>query len=407
MPLTDAECKAAQLSPDSKQLKLTDGQGMYLLITSTSKYWRMDYRFGDKRKTLALGVYPEVSLKEAREKRDAARKQLRDGTDPMAAKQATQQAAFVASISSFEAVAKAWFDKNMLTKSASHQTRVWRHLESNIFPWLGGKSVSEIKPADLLACLRRIEERGAHETAHRTRWACSKVFRYAIAAGLAESDPAALLSDALTKPEKSAFPTITDPVKVGKLLRDIDVYQGTFIVRSALKLLPLVFVRPGELRHAEWEEINLDKAEWRIPAGKMKSKALHIVPLSQQAIAILKELQPYTGHCQWVFPGERQRSKPISENTVNAALRTMGYAKEEFTGHGFRKTASTLLNESHKWHVDAIERQLAHGERNEVRAAYNYAEYLPERILMMQWWADHLDKLKAGAAIIEFPCKVA
>lgn len=401
MPLSDLAIKKAK--PQDKPFKLADEKGLYLLVQPTGgKLWRMNYRHEGKQKTLYMGVYPDVSLTVARDKRDEARRLLAEGTDPATAKQEAKQAAKIAADNSFQAVARQWFEKNMTGKSESHRERTINRLEGDVFPWLGAKPVGEIKPQELLACLRRIEERGAIETAHRVRWSCSKVFRFAIAAGIAESDPAELVKEALTKPNPVAFPTITDPLRIAALMRDLDALEASPVVRTAARLAPLVFVRPGELRRAEWAEIDLGKAEWRIPAGKMKSRALHIVPLARQAVELLRDIQPLTGSGKYVFPSARTKGRPMSEAAVNAALRRLGYDQEEFTGHSFRKIASTLLNESHLWHADAIERQLAHGERDEVRAAYNYAEHLPERVKMMQWWADHLDQLKAGAEIIPF-----
>ncbi|WP_018439732.1 tyrosine-type recombinase/integrase [Trinickia symbiotica] len=398
MPLTDTACRQAKIK--GKPYKLTDSGGLYLLVNQAGKYWRWDYRYLGKRQTMALGVYPETSLAKARERHRGARETLMAGADPAQAKRAVKRQAKLAAFHSFEAVATDWFAKHMVGRSESHKERIWNRLEADIFPWLGKRPVNEIEASEILECLRRIEARGAIETAGRVRWSCSKVFRYAIAAGLAKNDPAELLKGALSRPTMTPFPTITDPVAVGALLRALDGLQATLVVRCAARLAPIVFVRPGELRHAEWTEMDLDKAEWRIPAEKMKSRATHVVPLPTQAIGILRELKPLTGAAKYVFPGERTRERPMSENTINAALRRLGYAKDEFTGHSFRKIASTLLNESHLWHRDAIERQLAHGERDEVRAAYNYAEYLPERKKMMQWWADYLDHLKAGADLI-------
>lgn len=399
MPLSDLAIKKAV--PTDKPVKMTDGNGLYLLVQPTGgKLWRYDYRFDGKRKTLALGAYPEVSLAAAREKHGAARKSLAESIDPAASKQAEKQARKIAADNAFETIARQWFAKHMTGKSESHRERTINRLETDIFPWLGKRPIADIKPQELLVCLRRIEERGAIETAHRVRWSCSKVFRFAIAAGIAENDPADLVKEALTRPNPQAFPTITDPQRIADLMRALDMLEASPVVRSAVRLAPLVFVRPGELRKAEWAEIDLAKAEWRIPSSKMKSRALHIVPLSRQAMEILRDLQPLTGRGKYVFPSARSLDRPMSEAAVNVALRRLGYEKEEFTGHSFRKIASTLLNESHLWHQDAIERQLAHGERNEVRAAYNYAEHLPERNKMMQWWADHLDQLKAGAQIV-------
>ncbi|GGP18156.1 tyrosine-type recombinase/integrase [Silvimonas iriomotensis] len=408
-PLTDTECKQAK--PGEKDRKLFDGGGLYLLVKANgSRLWRLKYvRPNGKEGLMSLGAYPEISLAGARAKRDQARSMLAQGHDPQEDRARAKEAAAVAASNSFESVARVWFEKFMGGKSESHRERTLNRLETDIFPWLGKRPVSDIRPQEILACLHRIEARGAIETAHRVRWSCSKVFRFAIACGIAETDPADLLKEALTRPDPKSFATITDPVKVGTLMNALDSLEASLIVRCAARLAPLVFVRPGELRQAEWSEIDLEKAEWRIPAHKMKSRAVHIVPLSRQAIAILEEIRPLTGNSdgRYVFPGERTRERPMSENTVNAALRRLGYSKEEFTGHGFRKTASTLLNESQCWHRDAIERQLAHGERDEIRAAYNYAEHLPERIQMMQWWADYLDKLKSGADVFSISPRAA
>ncbi|GGP24828.1 tyrosine-type recombinase/integrase [Silvimonas amylolytica] len=401
-PLTDTDCKNAK--PMDKEYPKFDGGGLYLLVKPNgSKLWRFKYtRPNGKPGHMSFGAYPEVKLAAARLQRDNARSLLAQGTDPQIDRNQAKAAQATTLSNTFEVVARQWFDKNMGGKSESHRERTINRLETDIFPWLGKRPISDITAKELLACLSRIEERGAIETAHRVRWSCSKVFRYAIASGLADNDPADIVKEALARPNPQAFPTITDPVKIAALLRAIDGLEASLIVRCATRLAPLVFVRPGELRQAEWKEIDLEKAEWRIPAEKMKSRAIHVVPLSHQSMAILQELHPLTGSGKYVFPGERSRERPMSENTVNAALRRLGYSKEEFTGHSFRKIASTLLNESHEFHPDAIERQLAHGERDEVRAAYNYAEYLPERIRMMQWWANHLDELKTGARVVQF-----
>lgn len=406
-PLSDTDCRTAK--PQDKDRPMFDGGGLFLLVRKTgSKLWRFKYtKPNGKAGLLSFGAYPSVTLAAARKLRDYARTQLAAGIDPNETRIAEKESVQAAANNAFELVARAWFEKYMGGKSESHRERTLNRLETDIFPWLGKRPISEIKATELLTCLRRVEERGAIETAHRIRWSCSKVFRFAIASGLAESDPADLLKEALTRPDPKAFPTITDPAAVGALLRSIDSLEASLVVRCACLLAPLLFVRPGELRQAEWSEITLDKAEWRIPASKMKSRAVHIVPLSKQALDVLDKLAPLTGKGKYVFPGERSALRPMSENTVNAALRRLGYGKEEFTGHSFRKIASTLLNESHLWHRDAIERQLAHGERDEVRAAYNYAEHLPERIEMMQWWADYLDKLRVGADVIQFPARRA
>ena len=373
-----------------KRYRLFDSQGLYIEVApSGGKWWRLKYRILGKEKRLSLGVYPEVSLKDAREKRDQARRSLSEGADPIEARKLQS----IADGTSFEAVAREWFIKFAPGWSESHANRILRRLENDVFPWLGSRSIDQIDPPELLKVVRRIESRGALETAHRAIRNCGQVFRYAVATGRAERDPTTDLNGALPPARSRHYPTITDPEAIGDLLRAIDGYQGSPITRAALRLAPLVFVRPGELRHAEWPDINLKSAEWRIPPEKMKHRRIHLVPLSRQAITILKELQPLTGHGQYLFPGRRSPRRPMSENTINAALRNLGYDKNQMTGHGFRSMASTLLNEQGCWHPDAIERQLAHVERNNVRAAYNYAEYLDERKRMMQAWADYLESL--------------
>lgn len=398
MPLTDTTCKNAKPREDGKPAKYADEKGMYLLVNQTGRYWRFDYRFAGKRKTLALGVYPEVGLKNAREKRDEARRLLSADIDPGIHRKVQKAAKVLQAENSFEAVAREWFAKFKPTWTDGHGDRIIRRLERDIFPWLGKRPISEIEAPELLAVLRRIENRNAIETAHRAMQNCGQVFKYAIATGRVKRNPAADLVGALAPVVKTSFATITEPAKIAELLRAMDGYQGSFITQCALKLAPLVFVRPGELRKAEWSEIDLDSAQWVIPAERMKMREKHIVPLSQQAVSILTELQPLTGHSQYVFPGARTNGRPMSENTVNAALRRLGYGTDDMTGHGFRHMASTLLNEQ-GWNRDAIERQMAHAERNSIRATYNYAEYLPERRKMMQAWADYLDGLKVGAKI--------
>ena len=305
-----------------------------------------------------------------------------------------------ATAESFEAIAREWFSKHKPNWVASHADKIEARLERDLFPWLSERPIAAINAPELLTVLRRIEARGALDTAHRAKQDCSAVFRYAVATGRAERDPTGDLRGALPPAKGGHFATITEPKAVGELLRAINGYTGTFITGCALRLAPLVFVRPGELRSAEWSEFDLDAAEWRIPAVKMKMKAPHIVPLSKQAMAVLNELQPQTGEGRYLFPSERTGERPMSENTVNAALRRLGYSTDQMTGHGFRAMASTLLNEQ-GWNKDAIERQLAHAERNRVRASYNYAEHLPERRKMMQAWADYLDRLTEGSKIMK------
>jgi integrase len=392
MPLTDAFLKS--LKPPTKPTKYRDGGGMYLYATSTGlKSWRFNYRFGGKYQTMNFGTYPIVTLKEAREKLFEAKKVLDSGIDPGVQKKVAKEAEHSDSLNSFAIVTKEWFERKKVGKNDAYTVRIWGRVEKELFPFLASRSISEITAPELLEVLRKVEARGAVDTAHRCLQYCSQIFRYAIATGRMAHDISADLRGALTPAIHTHMASLTDPHDVGGLLRSIDGYNGNVMVRAALKMAPYVFVRPGELRHAEWSEINLEQAEWRIPADKMKMKLIHIVPLAHQVIDILKELQPYTGHGRFLFPSMRTEDRPISDVTLLAALRRMDYSKEEMTVHGFRSIASTLLNEQ-GYNRDWIERQLAHGEHSSVRAAYNYAEYLPERRKMMQSWADYLDGLK-------------
>lgn len=395
-PLKDT--KIRQAKPAAEPYRLSDGDGLYLLVQPNgAKWWRFDYRFNGRRKTLSLGVYDDVSLAKARERRAAARALVADGVDPslerQKAKQRTSQAF------SFEAVAREWLAKQKgVLAPVTYEKAEWV-LFSLITPWLGTRPIGEIEPPELLEVLRRIEQRGKHETAHRAKQRCGQVFRYAIATGRATRDPSADLRDALTPIRATHRAALTDPADVGELMRAIAAFEGTLVVACALRLAPLVFVRPGELRRAEWAEIDLAAGVWRIPAARMKMREAHIVPLSTQAVAILRELRPLTDRRQYVFPSVRDPRRPMSENTISAALRRLGYSGTEMTGHGFRATASTLLNEM-GWAPDVIERQLAHVPRNKVRAAYNRAQHLAERRRMMQAWADHLDELRVhGTAV--------
>ena len=401
MALTDVLIRNSK--PKDKAFKLSDGGGLYLLVNSNgSRWWRFDYRFDGKRKTLSMGVYPETSLREARERRDEAKKKIESGIDPSHARKAKKESDSGAD--TFETIAREWFEKFSPTWSPSHGDRIIRRLERDIFPWLGKRSIKDIKAPELLAVLRRIEARGAVETAHRASQNCGQVFRYAVATGRTEGDPSGDLRGAIPPTTTKHHASITDPKEIGGLLRAIDSYEGGLVVRCALKLAPLVFVRPGELRRAEWSEIDFEKMEWRIPAEKMKMREQHIVPLSRQALGILRELQPLTGEGKYLFPSPRSWDRPMSENAVLAALRRMGYSGDQMTGHGFRSMASTILNEQ-GWNRDAIERQLAHAERDEIRAAYNYAQHLPERRKMMQAWADYLDELRTDGQILPFKTK--
>ena len=387
--LSDTVIRSAK--PREKPYKLADGGGLYLLVNrSGARCWRFKFRVNKVEKVLALGVYPDVSLKLAREGRDQARRLMANGVDPGAKRRAEK----FAPSNGFEAVGREWFAKYSLTWAPAHAQKVHRRLEMDIYPWIGERPVGTVTAPELLRCLRRIEKRGALDTAHRAHQDCGRIFRYAIATGRAERDPAADLRGALPPAKEGHFATITVPRQIGELLRAIDGYIGTMVVRCALCLAPLVFVRPGELRGALWSDFDRDAGEWRIPAKRMKMGIPHIVPLSRQALAILRELYPLTGQGKYLFPSELTTTRAISDNTLNGALRRLGYGTGEMTTHGFRSMASTLLNER-GWDGDIIERQLAHAERDNVRAAYNYAEYLPERRKMMQAWADYLDKLRA------------
>lgn len=392
--LTETAVRAARAT--EKPYKRYDEKGMFLFVTTTgARLWRLKYRIAGKEKLLALGAYPDVSLKRAREKRDEARTLIADGVDPAAKKKAERQA----SADTFAAIAAEYIE---LRREHLHPRTLAKAewiLDDWLLKYLGTRPIDSIKPADILSVCRRLESRGKRETAHRTRALAGRVLRYAVATGRLERDPTADLRGALAPVTVKHHAAITDPQQIGELLRAIHDYQGQPSTASALKLAPLVFVRPGELRAAEWSEVNLDKAEWRIPGPRMKMGEQHIVPLSKQAIDILRALHAITGDGKFLFPSLRSAARCISDNTINAALRRLGYSKEQMVGHGFRSMASTCLNEQ-GWHPDLIELQLAHAERNKVRAAYNRAERLTERRRMIQAWADYLDGLKAGAKVI-------
>jgi len=403
MALSDVAVRKAK--PRTKPYKLHDDRGLYLLVNAVGRYWRYDYRFAGKRKTAALGVYPDVSLKQARERQDEVRKQLANGVDPSHARKAAKTAARGGASNSFEAVAREWYAKHSPNWVASHSDRILRRLESDIFPWLGGRPIAEITAPDLLAAIRRVESRGALETAHRALQNCGQIFRYAIATGRADRNVAADLRGALPPAKGQHLAAIVEPDRVAELLRVLDGYEGTLIVRCALRLAPLVFVRPGELRQAEWAHIDLDAAEWRFTASK--TQAPHIVPLSTQAVAILQELLPLTGRSRYVFHSARGQARPMSDNAVLAAFRRLGISKEEMSGHGFRAMARTILDEVLGIRPDIIEHQLAHAVRDPLGRAYNRTSHLPERRKMMQAWADYLEGLKAGAHVISPQGKIA
>jgi integrase len=397
MAMTDVVVRNAKSS--GKTFRLFDERGLYLEVSPTGgKWWRLKYRFGGKEKRLALGVYPDVKLKDARDRRDAARKLLGDGIDPSENKKAQKLALTEGAANSFEVVAREWLAKYSPNWAASHSDRIVRLFERDIFPWIGGKPIAEVSARDVLSVMRRIEGRGALETAHRACGNCSQVFRYAIATGRATRDPSSDLRGALPPAKSQHFAAKTDPKEVAGILRAMDGYEGTPTVRCALRLAPLVFVRPGELRSAEWADIHLDDKEWRYTATKTKTP--HIVPLSRQAVDILHELHPLTGRGRFVFPSARSNKRPMSDNAILAAMRRSGIDKDEMTGHGFRAVARTILDEVLGVRPDYIEHQLAHAVRDPNGRAYNRTAHLPERRKMMQQWADYLDKLKAGAEVV-------
>lgn len=398
--LTELECRKAAVK--DKPYRLFDGGGLYLEIHPTgAKYWRLKYRYAGKEKRIAIGVYPAVTAKKAREKAQDEKRKLSDGRDPLAERKAEKLISREAAENSFEAIAREWMIRQAPEVSASHIEKVLRRLEKNLFPWIGSRPIAEVKAPELLSTLRRVEDRGAIHTAKRLLQYAGQVFRYGIATGRCERDIAADLKGALTKENEQHRAAITDPKKAAGLLRAIDGYQGSLIALCALRLAPLTFVRPGELRHAEWSEIDLDRGEWNIPAEKMKMRLPHLVPLSRQAVAVLRELHPLTGEGRYVFPSQRTSDRPISDNTINAALRRMGFdTREEMTAHGFRAMARTILDEVLGFRPDFIEHQLAHAVRDPNGRAYNRTSHLPERRKMMQQWADYLDSLKAGAEVI-------
>lgn len=401
MALTAIETKAAK--PTNKPFKLSDGGGLYLLVQPNgSKYWRLDYRYQGKRKTLAVGVYPDVSLLDARERRTAARKMLSDGIDPGASRKASKAAGVTRAANSFEVVAGEWLEKFSAKKAASTIEKTHFILRRDVFPWLGAMPIAEIKPADLLAVLQRIEGRGALETAHRAKQYAGQIFRYAVGTQRAERDISQDLKGALPAPNVTHRAAITDPVKFGGLIRAIDSFNGTFTVKCALKLAPLIFVRPGELRQTEWAWVDMDAAMICYPASVMKMREDHIVPLSNQALEVLQEIQSLTGQGKYVFPSIRTSQQPMSEAAINAALRRMGYDQTEMTGHGFRAAMRTIGDEVLGFRVELIEHQLAHAVKDPNGRAYNRTAHLPERKKMMQQWADYLDGLKAGAVVLPF-----
>lgn len=428
MPLSDPQIRNAK--PKDKAYRLFDSKGLYIEVApSGGKWWRFKYRFAGKEKRLSLGVYPEVPLrghknkktgewivKGARDKCDEARSLLSAGIDPAIERKANKAKALASAATTFEAIARQWhargakhgFKKDGKAWTTDYAERVLARLERDVFPAIGSRPIAEIRTLEISTMAKRIAARSL-ETGHRALRDCASVFRYAIAHEIAENDPTSALMSKdghgiLPSVPTNHFATITDPAEVGALMRAIASYDGYAVVKAALQVAPMLFVRPGELRAAEWKEVDLDAGEWRIPAERMKMRTPHIVPLSSQAVEILRGVKTISGECRYVFPGARTFSRPMSENAINAALRSLGYEREKMTAHGFRAMASTLLNEQ-GWNRDAIERQLAHAERDGVRAAYNYAEHLPERRRMMQHWADYLGGLASGAQVVSFKTK--
>lgn len=388
MPKSLSDAAVRNAKPKSKPYKMSDGEGLFLLLTPAGgKYWRMKYFFGGKEKLLALGVYPDVSLADAREGRAQARRVLAAGNDPGEVKREAKRLTVQKQVNTFETVAREWHQNRLGQWTPEHAAKILKRLEAHVFNRIGTRPVADITTSELLTVMRKIEQHG-HEIAHRLLQICGQVFLYAVVTERSATNPAASLRGALKPVVKNNYAFIR-PHELPEYLRKLEAYDGAPQTRLALKFLLLTFVRTGELRGAEWREIDFDQAEWRIPAERMKMKETHIVPLSRQALQVLNELRPLTGQWQFIFPNQHKPSRHMSENTMLFALYRMGYHSRA-TGHGFRSTASTVLNE-HGFPPDVIERQLAHGERNKVRAAYNYAQYLPERRKMMQWWADYID----------------
>lgn len=420
--LTDAHLRGIKTNDPRK--RLSDGGGLYLLLSvkGGSHAWRLDYSHDSKRKTLSLGTYPDTGLSLARKKADEARALLAAGTDPSAARQQAKTTASLVheaerrgeaglpALGSFEDVARSWFETRRGEWAPSYADKIIRRLEAEVFPFLGKRPIGDVSPPELLAVLRKLEARGVVETAHRVRETCSQVFRFAVAEGRISSDPARDLAGALRSHQTRHIPAITDPVRFGELLRAVDVYQGTLVVRAALKLAALVFLRPGaELRAAQWQEFDLDAGLWHVPAARMKRRLHgkengpdHLVPLSRQAVAVLRELHMLTGNQDIVFRGERNRSKPISENTLNAALTALGFGADEMRAHGFRSSARTMLHERLGVAPEVIEAQLAHSVPDALGRAYNRTAFTDQRRQMMQAWADYLDRLREGAQVLPF-----
>ena len=399
MALSDSAIRTVK--PTEKARRLFDGGGLYLEVSPAGgKLWRVKYRHGGKEKRLALGAYPAVTLKDAREKRDEARKLLAAGVDPAEQRKAEKAAGKERGANSLEAIAREWHAKQSATWAETHASRIMLRLVNDVFPWLGSRPIAEISAKELLATLNRIVDREAIESAHRVLQNCGQIFRYAIATGRAERNPAADLRGALPPVKPTHLAAIVEPNAIGELLRAIDGYKGSFVTKCALRLAPMVFVRPGELRNAEWSEFDLDAAEWNLPAGKMKMRAPHLVPLAPQAVEILRELHASTGQGRYLFPSPRSPLRPMSNNGILSALRRMHYATDEMSGHGFRAMARTVLDEVLHFRPDYIEHQLAHAVKDPNGRAYNRTAHLPERRKMMAAWADYLDTLKSSGNVV-------
>lgn len=406
MALTDTAVRNAK--PKDKPYKLGDSAGLFLLVQpSGGKLWRLKYRLDQREKKLGIGTYPEVSLAEARKRRDQARELIASGRDPSREKQLAKQRAMVSAGNTFGEIAAEFIDKRRREGMASSTADKSEYYISRMGVTFARFPIAEITAPDVLAVLRRIEATGNYETARRVLQLAGRVFRYAVATARLASDPTRDLRGALTAPQPKHYGAITDAKRAGELLRSIDGYDGHPITKLAMQISPHVFVRPGELRHAEWEEIDLDAGLWIIPAEKMKMRRAHRVPLSRQSVEIFRQVYEISGPSGYVFPSMRTRSRPMSENTINAGLRRLGYSGDDMTAHGFRAMASTLLNESGKWSPDAIERSLAHGDSDKVRAAYHRGEHRDERAEMAQWWSDYLDALRKGAEILPFDKQLA
>ncbi|MEI8169833.1 MAG: integrase arm-type DNA-binding domain-containing protein [Rhodoferax sp.] len=407
MALTDTFVKNTKHTGKPAGDKHTDAGGMYLLIKAAGKYWRMDYTFGEGRNTFAMGVYPAVSLAKARQRRDKAHELLADGIDPNAAKKSEKTAKLATNGNTFKAIALEWHETKVSGWSTVHADTTMERMEKNIFPWLGARPLTDIEAPEVLTTLKRIESRGAIDTTHRVKSIMSTVFRYAIATGRAIRNPAADVGVALKTTVKGHHPAITEPKRFAQMLRDIYAYSGSNITRAAVLIHALTFQRPNEIQGMEWAEIDLDAGVWVVPPSRMKGvlerKAhgdAHTIPLSKQAVAVLRDLHPLTGHGVKVFPGERGEGRSISENTARQALRSMGYT--DHVPHGFRASARTLIRESLHYDKEVIERQLAHGSDEALGGAYDRTQFLAERAKMMQAWADYLDKLRIGADVIQF-----